>query len=120
MGLAPIDDDDFGWIIELGTFVKNIKKKIIGVINFFISFLRKYDERKTHNMQALMLDPRFKSLKSIFSFISYEHEVAIIEKYDGKSLFLMFSKFYHHLHPLFEAKNFLIYIIDANRNLDIF
>jgi hypothetical protein len=68
MGLAPIDDDDFGLIIELKTFVKNIEKKIIGVINFFISFLKTYDERKTHNMQALMLDPRFKSFKLIFFF----------------------------------------------------
>jgi hypothetical protein len=104
----------------LGTFVKNMKKKIIGVINYFISFLRKYDERITHNLQVLMLDPRFKSLKLIFSFIGCEHEVAITEKYDRKSLFLMLLKIHHHLHPLFEAKNFLIYIIDVDRNLDIF
>ncbi len=90
------------------------------MINFFISFLKKYDEKKTHNMQALMLDPNFKSLKLIFSFFHCEHEVAITEKYNRKSLFLMLLKFYHHLHPLFEAKNFLIYIIDVDSNLDIF
>ncbi len=46
--------------------------------------------------------------------------MAITKKYDRTSLFLMLFKFYHHLHPLFEAKNFLIYIIDADTNLDIF
>jgi hypothetical protein len=33
-------------------------------------------------MLALMLDPRFESLKLISSFIGHEHGVAIINKYD--------------------------------------
>ncbi len=32
-----IDDDDYGLFFELGTFAKNIKKEVIGVINY--SFL---------------------------------------------------------------------------------
>jgi hypothetical protein len=43
-------------------------------------------------MLALMLDPRFKSLILIFSFIDHEHGVAIVEKYDKKSFFPMFLK----------------------------
>jgi hypothetical protein len=34
-----IIDDDYGLNIELQTFVKNVKKEVIGMINFFISFL---------------------------------------------------------------------------------
>jgi hypothetical protein len=33
----------------------------------------RYDERKNHIMLALMVDPRFKSSKLIFSFIRCEH-----------------------------------------------
>jgi hypothetical protein len=48
-------------------------------------------------MLALMLDPRFESLKLISSFIGHEHGVPIISKYDKKKLFPMFLKFYQHL-----------------------
>jgi hypothetical protein len=51
---ALIDDDESSLNIELGTFAKNIKKKIIVIIDYFLSFLIKYDERKTHNMVTLM------------------------------------------------------------------
>jgi len=57
---ALIDDDDFGLNIELGTFVTNIKKEIISIINYFLSFLTRYDERITHDMLVLMLNPKFK------------------------------------------------------------
>ncbi len=37
-------------------------------------------------MLALMLDPRFESLKLIYYFIGHEHGVAIINKYDKKKI----------------------------------
>jgi hypothetical protein len=40
-----------------------MKKEVCKVINHFLSFLRKYDERRTHNMVCLMLDRKYKSLK---------------------------------------------------------
>jgi hypothetical protein len=43
--------------------------------------------------------------------------MAIIEKYDRKSLFPMLV---HHLHPLFEVESSLVYKIDENKSLDIF
>ncbi len=85
------------------TFAKNIKK-IIWVIDYFLSFLLKYDERRIHNLLTLMWDFKFKSLRLIFSFIGHEHEVAIIKDSDKKSLFPMLLKSHHHLHPLFELK----------------
>jgi len=71
-------NDDFDLIIELETFAKNIKK-IIWAIDFFFSFLKRYDEKKIHNLLTFMLDFEFKSLRLIFSFIGHEHEVAIIK-----------------------------------------
>jgi len=43
-------------------------------------------------MVALMLDPIFKSLILISSFIHHEHGVAVAEKYDKKSIFPMLLK----------------------------
>ncbi len=44
------------WILSQGDLTMN-------VIDSFLSFLTKYDERKIHSMLSQMLDPRFKSLR---------------------------------------------------------
>jgi hypothetical protein len=44
--------------------------------------------------------------------------VAIVEKYDKKCLFSMFSKSYNHSHPFFEVESFVVYIIDEDMSLD--
>jgi hypothetical protein len=43
-------DDDSASIFELSLFAFNIKKEVCGVLDSFLSFLRKYEERKTHNI----------------------------------------------------------------------
>ncbi len=52
-------EEDFGMAFELICLVSNIRKKFCGVLDIFLSFLKKIDERKTHNMSTLMLNPRF-------------------------------------------------------------
>ncbi len=64
--------------------------------------MKKFDERKTHNMLALMLDPRFKSFHLMFSFIDHDQTITIVEQHDTMSLYPMFMKCYYHLHPLIE------------------
>ncbi len=55
-----------------------------------------------------MLDPRFKSLHIISSFVEKEQGVALVEEYDRKSLYLMLVKCHEHLHPLVRLnKNFV-------------
>jgi hypothetical protein len=44
--------------------------------------LKKFDERKAHNMLALMLDSRFKSLCLMSSFIAHDQGLTIVEQYD--------------------------------------
>jgi hypothetical protein len=84
-----IDDDDSSLNIELGTFEKNIKKEVIGVIDFFLSFLTRYDKIITRNMLALKLDFKFKSLVLIYYFINHEqHGVARARNYGRKPCFL--------------------------------
>jgi hypothetical protein len=58
-------------IDELTFFAFNIRKEVC-VVLAFLSFLRKFGEKKAHNMRYLMLNPRFKSLHLVFSFIGRE------------------------------------------------
>jgi hypothetical protein len=67
---------------ELICLASNIKKEVCGVLDSFLSFLKKFDERKTHNMLALMLDSRFKNLCLVSSFIDHDQGIVIVEQYD--------------------------------------
>jgi hypothetical protein len=88
-------EKDFGVTLEFNFLAFNIRKVVCGVQNSFLSFLKKFNERKTHNILVLMLDPSL-----VFSFISHDQGVAIVEQYDTTfSLYRMFMKFYYHLHP---------------------
>jgi len=48
-------DDDLIIIDELFLLEYNIRKEVINVLDFFLSFLRKYDNKKFYNMVPLML-----------------------------------------------------------------
>jgi hypothetical protein len=52
-------EEDFGVALELICLASNIRKKVCGFLSSFISFLKKFDGKRTHNMLALMLDSRF-------------------------------------------------------------
>ncbi len=51
-------------------------------------------------MISLILDPKFKSLCIISSFVGREQGVAFVEEYDKKTLYPMLVKCQEHLHPL--------------------
>jgi hypothetical protein len=52
-------EEDSNVAFELICLASNIRKEVCGVINSFLSFLKKFNERKIHYMFALMLDTRF-------------------------------------------------------------
>jgi hypothetical protein len=58
--------------------------------------------KKIHDMLFLMLDPRFKNLGLVSSFISCKQVVLIVEDYDKQCLFPMLLKSHHAFHPLLE------------------
>jgi hypothetical protein len=47
---------------ELSLLAFNIRRVVISVLDSFLSFLKKYENMKAHNMISLMLNPKFKSL----------------------------------------------------------
>ncbi len=69
------------------------------MVDSFLSFLKKYENKKVHNMISLMLDPRFMSLHIISSFVGRKQGV-LVEEYDRKTLYSMLMKCHEHLHPL--------------------
>jgi len=60
--LASFDnliEDKLGLVEELAFLACNIRKEVCVVLDSFLSFLRTYEEKSTHNMVSLILDPRF-------------------------------------------------------------
>jgi len=49
-------DDDSTITLELSLFTSNMKKEFCGVFNSFLSFKKKHEKKKAHNMLSLMLD----------------------------------------------------------------
>jgi hypothetical protein len=71
-------EEDGNVVNELSCLASNIKKKLFMFSNFFLSFSKKYEEKKVHNMLSLMLDPRFKTFCLMSSFIDREQGSAIV------------------------------------------
>jgi hypothetical protein len=93
-------DDDSIIVDELFLLAYNKKREVLNVLDSFLSFLRKYDNRKAHNMVSLMLNPKLKSFYIISSFVGKEQGVILGEEYDRESLYPMLIKCHEHLHPL--------------------
>jgi hypothetical protein len=43
-------EDEYGLANELALLSSNIKNQVYGVLDFFLSFLMKYEEKQSHNM----------------------------------------------------------------------
>ncbi len=54
-------------------------------------------------MIFLMLEPRFKSLHMISSFVGQEQGVKFVEEYHKKFLYVTLVKCYEHFHPLIRS-----------------
>jgi hypothetical protein len=57
--LEDLINDDFAIALELSLFASKIRRKVCGVLDGFLSFFKKYEKNKTHNMLSFMLNPRF-------------------------------------------------------------
>jgi hypothetical protein len=100
----------------------NIRREVINVLDSFLSFLMKYENWNSHNMISLMLDPRFKSLRIISSFVGRVQGVVLVKEYDRKTLYPMLVKCHEHLHPLVRLNRICANqeIFEQDYNLDIF
>ncbi len=85
-------DDDSIVVDELVLMAFNIRRKVCGLLDPFLSILTKYKNKNTHNMIYLMLDHRFKNLHIISSFVGCEQGVNLVKEYDRKFLYPIFVK----------------------------
>jgi hypothetical protein len=74
LALNQLMDDDFGIAFELSLLTSNVKN-LRSLFDSFLSFLRTYERRKTHNMFSLMLDSQFKNLCLVSSFVDHEQDI---------------------------------------------
>jgi len=49
-------EEDSNVAFELICLASNSRKEVCEVLDSFLSFFKKFDEKKTHNMLALLLD----------------------------------------------------------------
>jgi hypothetical protein len=77
-------DDDYNVALQWFMFASNFKKEMCGVFDSFLSFLKRFEQRKTYNMFLLMLNTQFKSLHLVSSFVNHEQDSSIIKEYDRK------------------------------------
>jgi hypothetical protein len=81
--LQDLIDDDSIVAQELSLLTFNIRREVSDVLDGFLSFFKKHEENKTHNMLSLMLNPRFKSLRLVsISYWSKARSISIVKEYD--------------------------------------
>ncbi len=73
--MADLMEDYMVVALELSMLTSNIKRQVWDILDEFLSFLLKCEEKKAHNMLSLMLDAIFKSFRFVFSFINQEQVV---------------------------------------------
>ncbi len=119
-----LDDGIGGYLnVELIELAINMKWQVILVLDPFLSFLWRFKLKKAHNMLCFMLDPQYKNLHLMSSFIRRDIGRLIVNEYDEKSLLLMLLKCYEHSHEIFGTLNnsqFSEMDIDPKCSLDIF
>ncbi len=103
-------EEDGNVVYELSCLASNIKKEVVYVLDYFLFFLKKYEERKAHNVLSLMLTLGFKF------FVLCPH-LLVMSKVKQKSLFPMLLKCYYHLHQF--EKDVVDQRVEKDRSLDI-
>jgi len=68
--------------VKLIIFQNNMHAKVVKVIKPFLQFLQAYDSHQVHNMLALMLDPRFKSLKVVENYVGCGACIQLCDKHN--------------------------------------
>jgi hypothetical protein len=69
----------------------------------FMEFLKAFDFHQIHNMLALMLYPRFKSLQVMKSFVGHNNAIHLTIEYDVKDVISLLMIFFDQLNPTIEV-----------------
>ncbi len=93
-------NDEFKVFISWFCLFQKSKGKCV----MFWSLFKFKKKMKNKNLTILLLDPKFKSLCLIFSFIGWKEKSGIIDEHHRCVLYHMLLKWYHHLHLMSRSK----------------
>ncbi len=116
--LVNLIGDDCRITFELFLFTSNIRREVCSVLDYFLAFQIKYEERKAHNMFFM---PHLKAfIWYLFLLAEKKVEIYVVNEYDRRTLYPMILKCYHHLQPMTKSIGCVDQIIDKDYSLDIF
>jgi len=75
----------------------------VKVFKRFLEFLKAFDFYQVHNMLALMLDPCFKSLWVVESFVGHGNVIHFVVEYDVKEVIPLLMTLLDQLNLIIEA-----------------
>jgi hypothetical protein len=78
--------------IRVKQYGANMRLRVVIVLKPFLNFMDSFKLFKTHNMLALMIDPRFKDLNLVGNYVGQASTTEIASAYDT-----------HFLLPTFKA-----------------
>jgi len=76
-----------------------MQKKMVQVLNPFLSFMVFFQKAKAHNMLAMILNLRFKGLGLVIQYVGKERIVHIASEYDHQVSFRFLICAYEFLNP---------------------
>jgi len=66
-----------------------VKHQVLNFFLPFISFMHGIDKKKGHNMLALMLDPKYKSMSVVITYLGHEIVTTLVINYNEQLLLLL-------------------------------
>ena len=75
-----------------------MREQVVKVLSPFLSFISSYKLATAHNMLALMLDPRFKELALVGSYLGREVATQVAQEYDQKLFLPLLISVYRKQH----------------------
>jgi hypothetical protein len=81
---------------------QNMQKAVVKVLKPFLEFLKAFDSHQVHIMLALMLDPCFKSLWVVESFVGCSNAIRLATKYDMKEVIPLLMTIFDQPNPIVE------------------
>jgi hypothetical protein len=90
--------------VELIKFMIHIKHQTLEVFLPFFSFVNGFDKKRGYNMLALMLDPRFKNMWLVATYLRRETTSSLVVEYDVCLSLILLMQCYNIRMPFVVAK----------------
>jgi len=75
----------------------------VKVFKHFLNFLKAFDSNQVHNMFSLILDPCFKSLWVVESFVGHGNVIHLAIEYEMKKIIPLLMTLLNQLNRIVEA-----------------